>query len=196
MKVLNNVWRKMVDLSPTAKIATSLIAKDLVGCVMYTSTARSNKKYSPEKRADVANYDLANGIINIGLQLLEVKPIETLMTKISDSKLMKHMFNNLDKRLKDTDSKKVMTLLNRKEALVKGSVALFSVIICQYFIKRFVSPYFSMPLGDQFNKMGLVKPKLYDDDEKFNKKALLDRFNMHLFSLMPLPNKADKKAGK
>ena len=85
MTTVNKIWQSMVELSPTAKIATSLIAKDVVGCVMYTSTARSNPKYTPEKRSDVANYDLANGIINIGLQLLAIKPIETAMTKVSDS---------------------------------------------------------------------------------------------------------------
>ena len=72
MTIVNKIWQKMVDLSPTTKIATSLIAKDVVGCVMYTSTARSNKDYTPDKRADVANYDLANGVINIALQLLAI----------------------------------------------------------------------------------------------------------------------------
>ena len=145
MKVLDSTWKKMVEMSPTAKIATSLIAKDVIGCVMYTGTARSNKKYTPEKRADVANYDLANGVINIALQLLAIKPIESIMTKISDSKLMQYFFNNLDQRLGSSDNKAVMALLKKKEGLVKGSVALLSVIICQYFIKRFVAPYISMP---------------------------------------------------
>lgn len=163
----------MVELSPTAKIATSLIAKDVVGCVMYTSTARSNKKYTPDKRADVANYDLANGVINIALQLLAIKPIESLMTKVSDSKLMKHFFNNLDERLKSTDNKAVMKLIKHKEGLVKGSVALLSVIICQYFIKRFIAPYFSMPASEKFQEWGLVKPKLYEG-ETYGKPSKLD----------------------
>ncbi len=160
-KITGNLWQKMVNLSPTAKIATSLIAKDVIGCVMYTSTAKRNKKYTPEKRADVANYDLANGIINIGLQLLAIKPIENVMTKVSDSKLMKKFYKDLDKRLGSSDNKAVMSLLKHKSGLVKGSTALLSVILCQYFIKRFVSPYFSMPVSEKFQEMGLVKPKLY-----------------------------------
>ncbi len=171
-------------MSPTAKIAASLIAKDFVGCVMYTNTARTNKKYTPEKRADVANYDLANGIINIGLQLLAIKPIESFMTKLSDTKLMKHFFNNLDKRLADRDNKKVISLLKTKSGLVKGSVAAVSVIICQYIIKRFISPYFSMPLGDKFQKMGVVKPKMYPG-EIMNKSDLLGRFNAFRYNLLP-----------
>ena len=164
MTTIDKVWKSMVELSPTAKIATSLIAKDVVGCVMYTSTARSNKSYTPEKRADVANYDLANGIINIALQLLAIKPIESLMTKVSDSKLMKHFFNNLDERLGSSDNKAVMELLKHKSGLVKGSVALLSVIICQYFIKRFIAPYISMPVSEKFQEWGLVRPKLYEGE--------------------------------
>ena len=173
MKVLDSTWKKMVEMSPTAKIATSLIAKDVIGCVMYTGTARSNKKYTPEKRADVANYDLANGVINIALQLLAIKPIESIMTKISDSKLMQYFFNNLDQRLGSSDNKAVMTLLKKKEGLVKGSVALLSVIICQYFIKRFVAPYISMPASEKFQEWGLIKPKLYEG-ETYDKKNQLD----------------------
>ena len=164
-----SLWETMVNLSPTAKIATSLIAKDAVGCVMYTTTAKKNKQYTPEKRADVANYDLANGIINISLQLLAIKPIEFCMKKFSDTKLMKKFFMNLDEKLGSTDNKCVMGLLKHKEGLVKGSVALMSTIICQYIIKRFIAPYISMPVSEKFKEWGLVKPKLYDG-ETYDKK--------------------------
>lgn len=177
MKIVANMWNRMVNLSPTAKIAASLILKDVVGCVMYTSTARTNPKYTPEKRADVANYDLANGIINIGLQLLAIKPIENLMTKITDAKIMKHFFNNLEARLQSTDNKAVMSLLKRKSGLLKGAVAVLSVIVCQYGIKRFISPYLSMPTADLFNKCGVVKPKLYEG-ETYGKPTIADRFRL------------------
>ena len=180
---INGIWKSMVALSPTAKIATSLIAKDVVGCVMYTSTARANKKYTPEKRADVANYDLANGVINIALQLLAIKPIENTMTKFSDSKLAKRFLNNLDTRLKDNDNKKVIGLLIKKDGLVKGSVALLSVVICQYLIKRFIAPYLSMPAAEKFKSWGLVRPKIYEN-EKFDKETLMTKFKMSLPSLM------------
>lgn len=180
---IQKIWKSMVNLSPTAKIATSLIAKDVVGCVMYTSTARSNKKYSPEKRADVANYDLANGVINIGLQLLAIKPIEAAMTKLSDSKLAKRFLNNLDTRLKDKDNKKVIGLLMKKDILVKGSVAALSVVICQYLIKRFIAPYISMPAAEKFKSWGLVKPKIYEN-EKFNREDLLTKFKMYRADLL------------
>lgn len=168
-----SLWNTMINLSPAQKIAASLIAKDAVGCVVYTTTARKNKSYTPEKRADVANYDLANGLINIGLQLLAIKPIEKAVEKFSDTKIMKHFFKDLDGQLADKDNKKVMKLLKQKKGLVKGSAALITTILCQYLIKRFISPYFSMPTADYFKKVGLVKPKVYAG-ENYNKSGNLD----------------------
>lgn len=156
-----SIWNTMLNLSPTAKIATSLIAKDAVGCYLYVSQARRNKKFDPQQRADVANYDLANGVINIALQLAAVKPIENMMTRVVDSKMMKKMYQNLDKRLADTNNKNVISLLKNKKRLTEGVVALFSVLICQYFIKRVVSPFFSVPVGEKTKQMGIVKPKIY-----------------------------------
>lgn len=168
MKV-SNIGKSLINLSPTGKIATSLILKDAVGCYLYVSQARSNKKMTPQQRADVANYDLANGVINVGLQLLAVKPIENLMKKFVDTKLMKHLFNDLDKRLANSDSKTVMKLLKHKAGIAEGAVALLSVIICQYFIKRGVSPFFSVPVGDKSKEIGLIRPKLYPG-ETFEKR--------------------------
>lgn len=171
-----SLWSRMVSLSPTQQIATSLILKDAVGCYLYVSQARRNKKFTPEQRADVANYDLANGVINIGLQLVAVKPIENLMKKFVSSKLMTKMFKDLDKRLADTNNKNVIKLLKNKTRLTEGIVAAFSVVICQYFIKRVVSPFFSVPAGEKTKQMGIIKPKLYKgetykgkSDDRFEK---------------------------
>ena len=141
------VWDGMVKLSPTGKIATSLILKDAVGCYLYVSQARSNKKMTPQQRADVANYDLANGVINVGLQLLAVKPIENLMKKVVESHLMKHFFYDLDERLASKNNKLVRDLLKNKAG---------------------ISPFFSVPVGEKSKQVGLIKPKLYEG-ETFNK---------------------------
>ena len=158
------LWNKLTNLSPTTYFATSLILKDVMGCVVYTSTAKNNKRYTPEKRADVANYDLANGLINVALQILAIKPIENGIQSLSESKFMKHFFKDLDKKLADKDNAFVKKILKEKSNLVKGSTALLSIGICQYIIKRFVSPFFSMPVGQKFQEMGLIKPKLYEGE--------------------------------
>ena len=158
------LWDKMVNMSTTGKIASSLILKDAVGCYLYVNQARKNKEMTPKQRADVANYDLANGIINIGLQLLAVNPIERAMKKVVDSKVMKHFFNNLDERLASNNNKSVMKLLKNKNRLAEGAVALLSVVICQYVIKRGISPFFSVPVAEKAKNLGLVKPKLYEGE--------------------------------
>lgn len=154
----------MVNLSPTGKIATSLILKDAVGCYLYVSQARSNKKFTQEQRADVANYDLANGVINIGLQLLAVKPIENLMKKFVDNKVVKHYFKDIDSQFNNKNIKSFMNFIKKHEKLSKGTVALMSVLICQYFIKRVVSPFFSVPAGEMTKNLGIIKPKLYEGE--------------------------------
>ena len=65
-----------------------------------------------------------------------IKPIENMMTRVVESKMMQKMYKNLDARLADTNNKKVASLLKSKKRLTEGVVALFSVLICQYFIKR------------------------------------------------------------
>ena len=172
-----SLWTKMTNLSPTAKIASSLILKDAVGCYLYVSQARSNKKMTPQQRADVANYDLANGIINIGLQLLAVKPIEEMMKKFVENRWIKHFFTNMADKVKpDTNYEKVIKFLKEKKGVREGAVALLSVLICQYFIKRVVSPFLSVPAGEQSKKIGLIKPKLYEG-ESFDKKRDFSMFN-------------------
>ena len=169
----SKIGKALIGMSPAMFFATSLISKDVVGCVMYTSTARKNKQYTPEKRSDVANYDLANGLINIALQLLAIKPLEYALKRFSDSHFMKHFYQNLDERLKGSDKKIVMELLKNKELMVGGSVAFISAILLQYGIKRFISPFFSMPVGQKFASMGVIKPKLYPG-ETFEKAEKTD----------------------
>lgn len=178
---MNKVGKALIGMSPAMFFATSLISKDVVGCVMYTTTARKNKQYTPEKRSDVANYDLANGIINIALQLLAIKPLEYALEKFSNTHFMKHFYQNLDERLKSTDKKAVINLLQHKEKMVKGSVALISAILLQYGIKRFISPFFSMPVGQKFAAAGVIKPKLYPG-ETFDKSDRSDKVEKKLIA--------------
>lgn len=162
MSMINAVKGAMSKgLTPTQMVATSLILKDAVGCYLYVSQARSNKKMTPQQRSDVANYDLANGVINIGLQLLAVKPIENMMTKFVEAKWLKHFFSDFSERLASPKDKDVMKLLKNADFLKKGAVAALSVVVCQYFIKRVVSPYLSVPTGEMTKKLGIIKPKLY-----------------------------------
>ena len=171
---MSGIWKTMTNLSPTTYFAISLIAKDAVGCYVYTITARRNKRYTPEKRSDVANYDLANGIINIALQVLAIKPMEAGFNRLAETKFIKHFIKDADKKLADTDSEFVKKVMSKRSGLVKGSTALLSIAICQYVIKRFISPFFSMPCSQKFQEIGLVKPKLYEGETFEGKGKSLD----------------------
>ena len=180
--------QRMKNMTLAQKTAASLILKDAVGCGVYTLTARANKDYSPEKRSDVANYDLANGIINIGLQIVAIKPIEKVMDLWTEKKLVKHFFKNFDKLVNKIGSKLAM---QEKKGIAKGITAILSTIICQYGIKRFVSPYFSMPTAEKFQQWNLVPPKLYPG-ETFGKESLKDRFKFYLNNIISFTsNKAN-----
>ena len=170
-----NLFERMKKMSTTQKIAASLILKDAVGCAIYTCTARANKNYSPEKRSDVANYDLANGIINIGLQIAAIKPIETYLEKLFDKYLMPHFYRDYKTLL----LKKPASFMTDTNKHVKGATAIAGTVLCQYFIKRFISPYFSMPAAEKFQQWGLVKPKLYPG-ETYGKESFNDRFLFYL----------------
>lgn len=185
--LIQNLWNAMSNLTPAKQIAVSMVLKDAVGCYMYTTTARENKAYSPEKRADVANYDLANGIINIGLQILLIKPIEKGMDKFSGKFIVPHFFKNY----KNLVEKNTTEFIKKRSKYIKGSSAILSTIICQYFIKRFISPYFSMPTAEKFQQWGLVKPKLYPG-ETFGKESIHDRFKFYLNNIISFTsNKAN-----
>ena len=50
---VNKIWDKVANLTPTQKIATSLILKDAVGCALYVGQARRNKEFTPQQRSDI-----------------------------------------------------------------------------------------------------------------------------------------------
>ena len=59
---------------------------------------------------------------------------------------------------------KIMSNIARHDGIAKGAVAVLSVIICQYLIKRVISPYLSVPAGEWAKQKGIIKPKLYEGE--------------------------------
>lgn len=59
-----------------AIVVTSIVSKDVINCVLYTSQSWNNKKIPEDKRKFVAMTDLTNGIIMVGGQLLAKMIIE------------------------------------------------------------------------------------------------------------------------
>ena len=99
------------------------------------------------------------------------------MKKFVEKNWVQHFFTNMAEKVNPKNNyKDIMNFLKGKKGLVDGSVALLSVLICQYFIKRVVSPFLSVPAGEQSKKIGLIKPKLYEG-ETFDKKRDFSMFH-------------------
>lgn len=86
-------------------LVTSIVSKDVVGCVLYTYQSLHNDKIPEDKRKSVAALDLMNGGLMVGGQLLVGKVIDKKMTPQLFGKMYSGMF-------KDKDTK--------KETLLKG----------------------------------------------------------------------------
>lgn len=86
-------------------LVTSIVSKDVVGCVLYTYQSLHNDKIPEDKRKSVAALDLMNGGLMVGGQLL--------VGKIIDKKMTPKMFGKMySGTFKDKDTK--------KETLLKG----------------------------------------------------------------------------
>lgn len=95
-------------------LVTSIVSKDLVGCVLYTYQSATNKKIPEEKRKFVASLDLMNGIIMVGGQFM--------IGKIIDKKLTPRLLAHYTGILKDKDTKEE-TLLSSEKALSSDRIA-------------------------------------------------------------------------
>lgn len=61
-------------------LVTSIISKDMVGCVLYTYQSLHNEKIPEDKRKSVAALDLINGFLMVGGQYFIGKVIDKKMT--------------------------------------------------------------------------------------------------------------------
>lgn len=80
--VQNSTKKNLTDPAKYAAtmLVTSIVSKDLVGCILYTTQSWNNKKIPEEKRKFVASLDLMNGIIMVFGQFLIGKVIEAKAT--------------------------------------------------------------------------------------------------------------------
>lgn len=61
-------------------VLDSIVSKDIIGCVVYTTLSWNNKKIPEEKRKFVALTDFTNGIIMVGGQMLAGLIIDKKLT--------------------------------------------------------------------------------------------------------------------
>lgn len=98
-----------------AMLVMSIVSKDLVGCLLYTTQSYNNKKIPEEKRKFVAAVDLMNGIIMVGGQFLIGKIIEAKETP----KLLGKRFTGT---IKDKFTGKETSIPNAKGPLASDNI--------------------------------------------------------------------------
>ena len=91
-------------------LVTSIVSKDMVGCVLYTYQSLHNEKIPAEKRKSVAALDLMNGFLMVFGQLLVGKIIDKKMTPKMFGKMYSGMFKN-----KDTGKEEVLKGVGSKD---------------------------------------------------------------------------------
>lgn len=109
---------KANTISP-ATVATittlaSVVTKDLVGCYYYVTQSLKNEKIPEDKRKFVASLDLANGILNVVLQLT--------LGGLFGLKVGEYFNNNLAKKFfsDKTAREKVDKILDHNKEIIKN----------------------------------------------------------------------------
>lgn len=84
-------------------MVTSLISKDAVNCIIYTTQSANNKRIPEDKRGFNAFLDLFNGILNVGGQIISYCIVDSVFTP-------KWFGKSFSARFKDPHSKQTTNL--------------------------------------------------------------------------------------
>ena len=110
-------------------VLASAVTKDAVGCLFYTYQSLNNKRIPEDQRKFVGALDFANGILNVGVQVLMAFGVEDAIMRLFDKKLAPKYFSEeeLNKILKEL----VELDKNYKVGLIDLQIGLES-ILCRY----------------------------------------------------------------
>lgn len=102
-------------------LVTSIVSKDLVGCVLYTSQSLNNQKIPEEKRKFVAALDLMNGIIMVGGQLFIGKVVDAKVTPRLKSLFTGQVVDPNTKAVRDVNTNAILHPDNLKKLVEKAA---------------------------------------------------------------------------
>jgi len=179
-KVINSFYNSNIGqklANPKATVATaamiatvSNVSKDAVNCAYYTIQSLNNERIPEDQRKFVAALDLANGIMNVGVQLAMSFGIADLITSIFDNKIGKfkdfsdkedvieEKFKSLTEDLKKKTNKEEFAkefkklIKKRKDLARLGFTVLTVNIAMQILTKRIITPLFATPLASVFKE--------------------------------------------
>ena len=171
----SNIGKKLAN--PKATVATaaliatvSNVSKDAVNCAYYTVQSLNNERIPEDQRKFVAALDLANGIMNVGIQILTAFGLSDLITSFFDNKIAKARYFRADDKIIEEEFSKLTTEMKSKlpkEEFAKGYKKLvsnrtkisrtgFTVlavnIMMQILTKRIITPLFATPMASYFKE--------------------------------------------
>ncbi len=179
-KVINsfynsNIGKKLAN--PKATVATaaliatvSNVSKDAVNCAYYTLQSLNNERIPEDQRKFVAALDLANGIMNVGVQIAMAFGLSAWVESVFDNKIakskdfslkedvIKEKFAKLPEELKKktTEAQFMKDYVQKMEGRIKlaktGFTVLFVNIAMQILTKRIITPLFATPMASYFKK--------------------------------------------
>ena len=166
-------------------VLASAVTKDAVGCLFYTYQSLNNKRIPEDQRKFVGALDFANGILNVGVQVLMAFGVEDAIMRLFDKKLAPKYFSEEEsaiqksykklpeKLAKETNyenfQKEFIELTRRKRGLAKiGFQAIAVSVLLQIVTKRMITPFLATPAAS-FLKKGMEK---HDAEQAMRKEKL------------------------
>ena len=146
--------------SAAVAIATmSNVTKDGVNCAYYVTQSINNKRIPEDQRKFVAGLDLANGILNVGLQLgataILAKKIEDFFDRFIEPKYFtedkyKQIYSDWATKFKPGELTK--KICKEKTFAKTGFCLLSTLALMQIIIKRVIVPFIATPMASVFRK--------------------------------------------
>lgn len=180
MKVIDSLYNTNIGkklANPKATVATaaliatvSNVSKDAVNCAYYTIQSLNNERIPEDQRKFVAALDLANGIMNVGVQVATAFGLSKWVESIFDDKfakskdfstkedVIKEKFKKLPEELKKLTSEKefikkeTSRVVGRTNLARTGFTVLFVNIAMQILTKRIITPLFATPMASYFKR--------------------------------------------
>ena len=142
-------------------IATvSNITKDGVNCAYYVTQSLHNERIPEDQRKFVAGLDLANGILNVLLQLGVSATLATVIANTFDKTIGKKVFTEeaYKKFIPDWATKfkpgELLKKVNAEKTFAKtGFCLLGTLVTMQVITKRVIVPLIATPMASFFKKI-------------------------------------------
>lgn len=180
MKVIDSFYNTGMGkalANPKATVATaaliatvSNVSKDAVNCAYYTIQSLNNERIPEDQRKFVAALDLANGIMNVGVQVAMAFGLSKWVESIFDDKFAKSKDFSLDENVirekyrnmpielkkKTTEAQFIKDYIPKMKGRVglarTGFTVLFVNIAMQILTKRIITPLFATPMASYFKR--------------------------------------------